>query len=319
MATLSLHSLLELRCCLQGGTVLLDADAPGFPNIVNLAIDDWVNRGAVTEYQREQIIEILLKRHRHQHERRSHKESASHAGMGDRHHSGLRSLAEMGRNISHSLFHHNDNHHSNTPASIVAAEQNKLGLPDSNGVSSSPSTLASEAVLADSAANAEKHRANQQFMKKIPPDSEAANILIGEVDFLQRPIYAYIRLQKPAMLGDMTEVDVKSRYVFILLGPRGGLARYHEIGRAVGTIMSDEIFHMVAFKARTRKDLLAGVDEFLDAVTVLPPGEWDPNIRIEPPDKVPSQEGRMNKGGKDAKPPGEPEHGGDPWLQYSGR
>lgn len=32
-----------------------------------------------------------------------------------------------------------------------------------------------------------------------------------------------------------------------------------------------------------------GIDEFLDQVTVLPPGQWDPQIRIEPPEKVPSQ------------------------------
>lgn len=48
----------------------------------------------------------------------------------------------------------------------------------------------------------------------------------------------------------------------------------------------------MAYKAHTRIDLLDGVDEFLDQVTVLPPGEWDPNIRIEPPSHVPSQEKR---------------------------
>ena len=50
--------------------------------------------------------------------------------------------------------------------------------------------------------------------------------------------------------------------------------RYHEIGRAVATIMSDEIFHDVAYKAKKREHLLAGIDEFLDAVTVLPPGNF---------------------------------------------
>lgn len=49
------------------------------------------------------------------------------------------------------------------------------------------------------------------------------------------------------------------------------------------------MFHDVAYKARDRDDLLAGIDEFLDCVTVLPPGEWDPTIRIEPPKSVPSQ------------------------------
>lgn len=48
----------------------------------------------------------------------------------------------------------------------------------------------------------------------------------------------------------------------------------------------------MAYKARNREDLIAGIDEFLDEVIVLPPGEWDPNIRIEPPKKVPSADKR---------------------------
>lgn len=35
------------------------------------------------------------------------------------------------------------------------------------------------------------------------------------------------------------------------------------------------------------------MDEFLDSVTVIPPGEWDPNIRIEPPTVIPSQQKRV--------------------------
>ena len=48
----------------------------------------------------------------------------------------------------------------------------------------------------------------------------------------------------------------------------------------------------MAYKAKSREDLLSGVDEFLDAVTILPPGAWDPSIRIEPPNQLPSQEAR---------------------------
>lgn len=51
------------------------------------------------------------------------------------------------------------------------------------------------------------------------------------------------------------------------------------------------MFHDVAYKAKDRNDLVSGIDEFLDQVTVLPPGEWDPSIRIEPPKNVPSQVG----------------------------
>jgi sodium bicarbonate transporter 10 len=40
----------------------------------------------------------------------------------------------------------------------------------------------------------------------------------------------------------------------------------------MATVMSDEIFKEVPYKAKNRDALLAGIDKFLDAVTVLPPG-----------------------------------------------
>merc|ERR1719419_675105 len=142
-------------------------------------------------------------------------------------------------------------------------------------------------------------KVNSHFMKKIPKGAEASNILVGEVDFLEKPFSAFIRLQEAAILGDLTEVPVPTRFLFIMLGPCGKLSTYHEIGRSVATIMSDEVFHDVAYKAKQRDHLLAGLDEFLDAVTVLPPGEWDPSIRIEPPQNIPSQEGRKHPNEKE--------------------
>lgn len=62
----------------------------------------------------------------------------------------------------------------------------------------------------------------------------------------------------------------------------------------MATLMSDDIFHVIAYKAKKREHLLAGLDEFLDSVTILPPGEWDPAIRIEPPGTIPSQVTNMS-------------------------
>lgn len=56
--------------------------------------------------------------------------------------------------------------------------------------------------------------------------------------------------------------------------------------------LPSQLFSDVAYKARDREDLIAGIDEFLDEVIVLPPGEWDPKIRIEPPKKVTSADKR---------------------------
>ncbi|KAF1444599.1 Electroneutral sodium bicarbonate exchanger 1, partial [Pygoscelis papua] len=137
------------------------------------------------------------------------------------------------------------------------------------------------------------------FMKKIPTGAEASNVLVGELDFLRQPIEAFVRLTPAVLLSGVTEVPIPTRFLFVLLGPEGEAHRYHEIGRSMATIMTDEVFRDVAYKAKKRADLVAGIEEFRDQVTVLPPGAWDPSIRIEPPKNVPSQEKRKMPGALD--------------------
>lgn len=50
-----------------------------------------------------------------------------------------------------------------------------------------------------------------KFMKKLPRDAEASNVLVGEVDFLDSPFIAFVRLQQAVMLGALTEVPVPTR------------------------------------------------------------------------------------------------------------
>ncbi|XP_031414140.1 sodium-driven chloride bicarbonate exchanger isoform X1 [Clupea harengus] len=161
------------------------------------------------------------------------------------------------------------------------------------------------------------------FMKKIPPGAEASNILVGELEFLDKPVVAFVRLSPAVMLNGIAEVPITTRFLFILLGPMGKGLQYHEIGRSIGALMTDEVFHDVAYKAKDRKDLVDGIDEFLDQVTVLPPGEWDPSIRIEPPKNVPSQEKRripaVPNGTTEMGEAEEHEGHGGPELQRTGR
>ena len=78
-------------------------------------------------------------------------------------------------------------------------------------------------------------------MKKLPANSEASNVLVGEVDFLVKPITAFIRLQKGVILGDLTEVPIPTRFLFIMMGPAICPGKYHEIGRSISTLMADEV------------------------------------------------------------------------------
>lgn len=65
-----------------------------------------------------------------------------------------------------------------------------------------------------------QHKLNQAFMRKIPPGCEADNILVGEIDHLDRTVSAFVRLRTASQLGDLTEVPVPTRFIFILLGPK---------------------------------------------------------------------------------------------------
>uniref|UniRef100_A0A8C9W5T9 Anion exchange protein n=1 Tax=Scleropages formosus TaxID=113540 RepID=A0A8C9W5T9_SCLFO len=295
VATLSLHSLFELRSCILNGTVLLDMRANSIEEIADMVIDSMVASAQLDEVLREKVREAMLKRHHHQ----SEKKLSNRIPL-------VRSIADIGKKHSepHLLERNGDSR----------ASENRVSK---GGVSRESSTVDFSKVSLP-------WTVDMNFMRKIPPGAEASNVLVGEVDFLEQPIIAFVRLAPAVLLTGLTEVPVPTRFLFLLLGPQGKGPQYHEIGRSIATLMTDEIFHDVAYKARDRTDLLSGIDEFLDQVTVLPPGEWDPTIRIEPPKSVPSQMKRKMPPLANGSPAAteaekEDDHHAGPELQRTGR
>uniref|UniRef100_A0A8C5BGQ8 Anion exchange protein n=1 Tax=Gadus morhua TaxID=8049 RepID=A0A8C5BGQ8_GADMO len=290
VATLSLHSLFELRSCITNGTVLLDMRAGTLEEIADMVIDSMLASGQLEAGVEDKVKEAMLKRHHHQNE----KKLSNRIPL-------VRSFADIGKRQS--------DPHLLERNGLLASPQSAPGNLDQRSRENSTVDFS---------------KVDMNFMKKIPPGAEASNVLVGEVDFLDRPIIAFIRLSPAVLLTGLTEVPVPTRFLFLLLGPFGKGPQYHEIGRSIATLMTDEIFHDVAYRAKDRSDLLSGVDEFLDQVTVLPPGEWDPSIRIQPPKTIPSQEKRKMP----ALPNGsshysdiikEAEHQTGPELQRTGR
>lgn len=49
-------------------------------------------------------------------------------------------------------------------------------------------------------------------MKKIPPGAEASNVLVGELEFLERPVVAFVRLAPAVLLNGLAEVPITTRY-----------------------------------------------------------------------------------------------------------
>ncbi|XP_069874836.1 sodium bicarbonate cotransporter 3 isoform X8 [Dipodomys merriami] len=302
VATLSLHSLFELRSCILNGTVMLDMRASTLDEIADMVLDNMIASGQLDETIRENVREALLKRHHHQNEKRF----TSRIPL-------VRSFADIGKKHSDPHLLERNGILASPQSAPGNLDNSKTGEMKGNGSGGSREN-----------STVDFSKVDMNFMRKIPSGAEASNVLVGEVDFLERPIIAFVRLAPAVLLSGLTEVPVPTRFLFLLLGPAGKAPQYHEIGRSIATLMTDEIFHDVAYKAKDRNDLLSGIDEFLDQVTVLPPGEWDPSIRIEPPKSVPSQEKRKIPVFAESAPmsgesPKEAAHHAGPELQRTGR
>uniref|UniRef100_K7GAT3 Solute carrier family 4 member 9 n=1 Tax=Pelodiscus sinensis TaxID=13735 RepID=K7GAT3_PELSI len=251
VTALPLHSLLELRTCLRKGTVLLDLDARSLKQIVGF--EEKVEDGG-ERWSKPHVTALPL-----------------HSLLE------LRTCLRKG-----TVLLDLDARSLNRPAwSLCISDLRDFPcITDAARSGLEPGAEISEAPLPEQLRN--------RLRKKIPAGAEVSNVLVGEVDFLEGPFIAFIRLQEAVGLGALTEVAFPSRFLFILLGPRAKVKAYHEIGRAVATVLTDELFQRVAYQAQDRDDLIAGVDEFLDELTVLPPGKWDPTVRIAPPKCLPS-------------------------------
>ena len=84
-------------------------------------------------------------------------------------------------------------------------------------------------------------RESHAILKRIPKGSEATAVLVGTVEFLQKPVMAFVRLSQGRFLGNLTEVPLPVRFLFILLGPPSDSLDYLEIGRSISTLMANTV------------------------------------------------------------------------------
>merc|ERR1711892_501555 len=195
---------MELRSFLVNGTVFLDLEAENLNNIMDVLLESMVNNNQLTYEKIALIKNVILKKHRHQFE-------------------GLQ------RAKSHSAL------------SGIALVATRIALPKIKSVtditSHQPAHIPDWTAPPKTESDLENETKNVLFLKKPPKDAEASNILVGEVDFLEQPFAAFIRLQNSAQLGDLTEVSVPTRFLFILLGPESAVQSYHEIGRSMAGVI----------------------------------------------------------------------------------
>uniref|UniRef100_A0A3P8VTU0 Anion exchange protein n=1 Tax=Cynoglossus semilaevis TaxID=244447 RepID=A0A3P8VTU0_CYNSE len=108
----------------------------------------------------------------------------------------------------------------------------------------------------------EKDQLKNKFMKKLPRDAEASNVL------------------QAMMLGALTEVHCTMEVA------KAKQKAYEELtlSHMNSSHLSAQVFHDIAYKAKDRQDLLAGIDEFLDKVIVIePPKSLEKNMYVGDP------------------------------------
>ncbi|KMY98755.1 anion exchange protein 3 isoform X5 [Drosophila simulans] len=323
VASLSFHSLLNLRRCLETGVVLLDLNEKDLPAVAYRVVEQMVIEDLIDINDKPSVMRSLLLRHRHVNE---------HQGVlpfTKRKYNSYTSLQQlipksflwMGADSSHQPYQQ-----AQPPPRNLAKARRSICV-----TSSAPPTAAMlNVATATAAAAAIDHRRhstmsylgnlsgtddkkikimpaaeiggskrsnelkidmkddmysssqedlkklqNDTILKRIPAGAEATTVLVGAVEFLEQPTIAFVRLSEGVLMPTLTEVPVPVRFMFVLLGPRNFDLDYHEVGRSISTLMANEHFHSIAYKADDRKDLLSAINEFLDDSIVLPPGNWD--------------------------------------------
>ncbi|KAK0400215.1 hypothetical protein QR680_003408 [Steinernema hermaphroditum] len=115
----------------------------------------------------------------------------------------------------------------------------------------------------------------EEIMKKSDEDTELAQVLVGPVSFLSKARFVMVRLARPTYLPEFAESKVPVRFLFVILGPHLEDGNYHELGRSIATLMSNQQFNRIAYGAGDKSELIEGIDQFLDESVVIPPGEVD--------------------------------------------
>ncbi len=79
------------------------------------------------------------------------------------------------------------------------------------------------------------------IMRKIPSGSEAAIVMVATEESFEEPVMTLVRLEEAIVFENFLEVPVPLRFIFFMVGPSFGDTDYHEVGRAMATLFSDEV------------------------------------------------------------------------------
>ncbi|KAE8575474.1 hypothetical protein XENTR_v10003849 [Xenopus tropicalis] len=139
----------------------------------------------------------------------------------------------------------------------------------------------------------EQEQKKSPLAERVPENAEASIVLVGCVSFLEQPTLAFVRLKEAVYLDTVLEVPLPIRFLFVLLGPDNSNISYHEVGRAVSSMMAERVFRNEMYLAEGRQDLIKSLEDFLEYSIVLPPCDSPDGQLLK--DLVPVQKNLLRK------------------------
>ncbi|CAF0829892.1 unnamed protein product [Brachionus calyciflorus] len=270
VATIPQSALDELKQLIINGRVCLSVNASDIKEIADVLANELLDY--FNDYDSARIFaEIVCLPHHHHHEKRVRKTASGN------------NLMRMVSSANFQDFKREENVIDENNVS----QNEQISNPMRRRMSFVDNVTLDESVAPD-------FKENTKFRKKVHRKAEGASILVMPVEFVTKTQLVFIRLEAATELQGLLEVRLRSRFVVLLIGPAERHVHLYEIGRALAACLADDLCRELFYAAKTKENCVETIDRFNRCTLVIPPSEWNPKIRIEPPEKYLSKEERKN-------------------------
>ena len=82
---------------------------------------------------------------------------------------------------------------------------------------------------------------NTKFRKKVHREAEGASILVMPLDFVEKNNFVLLRFEAATEIPHLFEVLIRPRFIVLIIGPFDKHLRLYEIGRAMSTVLADDV------------------------------------------------------------------------------
>lgn len=118
----------------------------------------------------------------------------------------------------------------------VPKKRNSVAHFISNALSRTSSTF----VAASRSGDLFQYKADE-VLKKLAEGAEAVQVYAGSMAELVKVRFVMVRLAEAEFMPDVMEAHIPIRFIFVILGPELPDVDYHELGRSIATLMSNEV------------------------------------------------------------------------------